>query len=192
LSQEDETNVTWWVGWMALTIAAFFVSVGFWSWFFAKQGGNIQDPGAAARWVFAVFGTWMLALLPLFIVMYQKVDRAYERARARREENQLPGPKAIYIDPAKRMLQDSLAQKLKQWPATIKKGRQAGHLVTAVLKDGRRFENIFVANAREVLGIYGQTDLPFEVSEIADFEAVNLEKIPSFSEENWLRLDGRS
>ena len=118
LSQEDETKVTWWIGWIALTILTFFVSVGFWTWFFSKSGGNIQDPGAAARWVFAVFGTWMLALLPLIVVMYQKVDRAYENARLRREENETkkPRPKAVYIDPEKRKLEESLSRKLRQLP----------------------------------------------------------------------------
>ncbi len=193
LSREDETNVTWWIGWIALTIATFFASVGFWSWYFARNGGSMQDPGAAGRWVFTVFGTWMIALLPLIVVMYQKVDRAYENARLRREagENLRPRPKTVFIDYSKRLLEDSLAKKLKRMPATIKKGRQAGHLVTAVLKDGRKFENVFVANAREVLGIYGQEKLPFEIREIADLEPVPSEKLPAFCEENWLRLDGR-
>lgn len=193
LSREDETNVTWWIGWIALTIATFFTSAGFWTWYFARDGGNIQDPGAAGRWVFAVFGTWMVALLPLFVVMYQKVDRAYENARLRREANetQSPRPKTVFIDYSKRLLEDSLARKLERVPATIKKGRQAGHLVTAVLRDGRKFENVFVANAREVLGIYGHEKLPFEIQEIADLEPTELEKLPAFSEANWLRLDGR-
>lgn len=194
LSSEDETNVTWWIGWIALTIATFFASVGFWTWFFAKSGGNIQDPGASARWVFAVFGTWMVALLPLIVVMYQKVDRAYENARLQREagESQKPRPKTVYLDPLQRVLEERLVVKLKRMPATLKKSGQAGHLVTAVLKDGRKFDNVFVMNGRELLGIYGHDRLPFEAKEIADLEPALLDKIPSFSEENWLRLDGRS
>jgi len=194
LSSEDETNVTWWIGWIALTIATFFASVGFWTWFFAKSGGNIQDPGAAARWVFAVFGTWMVALLPLIVVMYQKVDRAYENARIRREagENQKPRPKTVYLDPLQRVLEERLVGKLKRMPATLKKSGQAGHLVTAVLKDGRKFENVFVMNGRELLGIYGHDRLPFEAKEIADLEPALLDKVPAFSEENWLRLDGKN
>ena len=194
LSREDETNVTWWIGWIALTIATFFASAGFWTWFLAKNGGSIQDPGAAQRWVFSVFGTWMIALLPLIVVMYQKVDRAYENARLRREEkaDQKPKSKTIFIDPSKRILADPLIQKLKKIPATINRGASAGHLVTAVLKDGRKFENVFVANRSEVLGIYGRNNLPFEAKEIVDFEPVNLDQLPFFSEEDWLRLDGRS
>lgn len=196
LSQEDETNVTWWIGWIALTIAAFFASVGFWTWYFSKSGGNIQAPGAAARWVFAVFGTWMIALLPLIVVMYQKVDRAYEKARLRREENEKketarPHAKTVFIDPAKRVLGNFLSNKLKRVPATLKRGRQSGHLVTAILKDGRRFQNVFVVNRSEVLGIYGEDRLPFEAQDVVDLEPADWEKLPAFSEENWLRLDGR-
>lgn len=197
LSRQDETSVTWWIGWIALTIATFFASAGFWTWFFARSGGNIQDPGAAPRWVFAVFGTWMIALVPLIVVMYQKVERAYENARLRREEraaNEIgpPRPKSIYLDPAKRFLEGPLAWKLKKIPPTLKRSGHAGHLVTAILKDGRRFENVFVANRTEVLGIYGYLNLPFEGRDVADVEPADLNKVPIFSEENWLRLDGRS
>ena len=191
LSQEDETSVTWWIGWIALTIATFFVSVGFWTWFFARGGSNIQAPGAAARWVFAVFGTWMIALLPLIVIMYQKVDRAYEKAREKRE-NPPARAKTVYIERSERLLGDPLIQKIKQLPPTLKKGRQSGHLVTAVLRDGRKFENVFIADHSEVLGIYGHQTLPFEIKEIIDLEPVPVENLPVFSEENWLRLDGRN
>jgi uncharacterized membrane protein len=193
LSREDETNVTWWIGWIALTIAAFFASAGFWTWFFAKDGGSIREAGVAHRWVFAVFGTWMIALLPLIVVMYRKVDQAYERARQKREANEGLRPRArtVYVDPAKRVLGTDLAARLGQLPITLKKGGLAGQVVTAVLKDGRKFENVFVMNAREILGIYGRDHFPFEAGEIVDFEAAEVEKIPSFCEENWLRLDGR-
>jgi hypothetical protein len=197
LSREDETNVTWWLGWMALTIATFFASACFWTWYLARGGGNIQDPGAAGRWVFAVFGTWMVALLPLFVVMYQKVDRAYENARVAREAHEAKEsgrhkPKTVFIDPAKRILGAPLIEKLKRMPATIKKGSQAGHLVTAVLKDGRKFENVFVVNRTEILGLYGCDHLPFETKEVVDLEPTPLEKLPAFTESGWLRLDGRN
>lgn len=192
LSQEDETNVTWWIGWIALTLAAFFASAGFWTWFLAKGGKSVQDVDTAKKWVFSVFGTWMAALLPLIIVMYQKVDRAYEKARLQREENETkkPRPRALYLAPEKRRLEEALVRKLKKLPATLKKGRTSGHLVTAVLKDGRRFENVFVANCSEIIGIYGYDDLPFETKEIADLEPVDLDRLLPFTEENWLRLDG--
>ncbi len=196
LSTEDEAGVTWWIGWIALTIATFFAAAGFWTWFFAKEGGRIRDPGAAGRWIFAVFGTWMVALLPLMVVMYQKVERAYEKARIRREEREekeaeRPKARTVFIDPAKRALPDPLVQKLKKIPATLKRGGRTGHLVTAVLRDGRRFENVFISNLTEVLGIYGEDHLPFDAKEVVDLEPAALEKISDFSEKNWLRLDGR-
>ena len=136
----------------------------------------------------------MIALVPLIVVMYQKVDRAYENARRQREqtEGKRPRPKTVWIDPAKRILEEPLKQKLKHLPVTLKSGGQRGHLVTAILKDGRRFSNVFVSNGQEVLGIYGCETLPFEVKEITDLELDNLEKTPAFTEEGWLRLDGRN
>ena len=194
LSTEDETNVTWWIGWIALTIATFFASAGFWTWYLAKNGGNIQDPGAGRQWIFSVFGTWMVALVPLIVVMYQKVDRAYEKAREQREKREAGQlkPKTVYLDPSKRLLGESLANKLKRFPPTLKRGKMAGHLVTATLKDGRKFQNVFVSNSQEILGIYDYNQLPFETGDIADLEPANLETLPSFSEDKWLRLDGRS
>ncbi len=193
LSSQDETNVTWWIGWIALTIATFFASAGFWTWFLAREGKTIHETANARFWVFSVFGTWMVALVPLIVVMYQKVDRAYEMARKRREESEgkQARPKTVFIDYSKRLLDDTLAQKLKKIPATLRRGRERGHLVTAVLKDGRRFSNLFVANHKEVLGIYGHENLPFDVKEIVDVEPTEVEKVAGFNEEGWLRLDGR-
>ena len=194
MSRQDETHVTWWIGWIALTIATFFVSAGFWTWFLARGGKTIHETANARFWIFSVFGTWMIALVPLIVVMYQKVDRAYENARRQREqtEGKRPRPKTVWIDPAKRILEEPLKQKLKHLPVTLKSGGQRGHLVTAILKDGRRFSNVFVSNGQEVLGIYGCETLPFEVKEITDLELDNLEKTPAFTEEGWLRLDGRN
>lgn len=193
---KSKGGFAWWLLWIALTIATFFASAGFWTWFYALGGGSIQDPGAAPRWVFSVFGTWMIALIPLMIVMYQKVDQAYENARLRREEREgkeenRQRPKAVYLDPTKRFLESSLIQKLKKMPPTLKRSGHSGHLVTAILKDGRRFANVFVANQSEVLGIYGYNNLPFEGKDIVDVEPADLDQALFFSEENWLRLDGR-
>lgn len=194
LDRQDETHVVWWIGWIALTIASFFASAGFWTWHLARAGKSIHETANARLWIFSVFGTWMIALLPLIVVMYRKVDRAYENARRQREqtEGKRPRPKTLFIDPALRILEEPLKQKLKRWPATLKSGAERGHLVTAILKDGRRFPNVFVVNGREVLGIYGCEALPFEVKEIADLELNDLEKVPAFTESGWLRLDGRN
>ncbi|MBI2167793.1 MAG: hypothetical protein HYU34_06125 [Candidatus Omnitrophica bacterium] len=194
MSRQDETHVTWWIGWIALTIAAFFASAGFWTWFLAREGKTIHETANARFWIFSVFGTWMIALVPLIVVMYQKVDRAYENARRRREENenQTPRSRTVYVDPAKRVLADPLVRVLKKIPPTIKKGPLAGHLVTVTLRDGRRFPNVFVAGGREILGIYGCVEFPFEAKDVLNLEPADLDRLPEFKEESWLRLDGRN
>src|SRR3990167_5619830 len=80
-----EYPVLWWVGWIVLTIASFFVSCYFWTGFIAKHVGPMDQNGVPILWVAAVFGSWMVLLVPLIIVMYNKVDRSYEDARMHRE-----------------------------------------------------------------------------------------------------------
>ena len=80
-----ENPVLWWVGWIVLTILSFFVSCYFWTGFIAKHVGSMEKPGVPIFWVATVFGSWMALLVPLIIVMYNKVDRTYEEARNKRE-----------------------------------------------------------------------------------------------------------
>ena len=194
LSEQDENNVTWWIGWMALTIATFFIAAGFWTWFFARGGGSIKDPGATGRWVFAVFGTWLIALVPLIITMYKKVDRAYEKAQKKKEmqaAGKQSNARSIQVTYEKRALNPTLTEKLKDVPATLKRGALSGHLMAATLKDGRKFDHVYIANGKELLGVYGESELSFAASEIEDLQPVDLDKVPAFTEENWLRLDGK-
>ena len=187
---KKDQGVVWWVGWITLTILSFFASSYFWTGFIAKHFGDMHKAGAPALWVTAVFGTWMLFLVPLIIVMYNKVDKAYEDARITRETAAFQKTKSefkirsILIEESKRLLKPALSQKLKQLPEIIKKG----HLVTAILKDGRRIENVFVMAKREVLGLYDQESLSFEIGDIVDFEPAA--EIPDFKAGKWLRLDG--
>ena len=85
MNASKEHPVLWWIGWIALTIVAFFIPCYAWTKFFAMHAGTMDKPGMPALWVTAVFGTWMIFLVPLIIVMYNKVDRAYEDARNARE-----------------------------------------------------------------------------------------------------------
>lgn len=186
------TTVLWWIGWILLTIISFFVSCYFWTGFIASHVGAMDKPGAPVLWVTAVFGSWMVLLVPLIILMYHKVDKAYEDARIERETAALGKAKAVFkvrsllIEPGKRTLDKTVSEKLKRTPPTIKKG----HLVTAVLKDGRKIENVFILNRNEVLGLYDRDSLDFEAKEIVDIEAADLDKLPDFKSEKWLRLDG--
>lgn len=190
--KDDARTVFWWIGWILLTIVSFFISCYFWTGFIAKNVGSIDKPGVPILWVTAVFGSWMVLLVPLIILMYSKVDKAYEDARIARETESsrkaklTSGIKSIFVEPEKRILREELSRKLKEFPETLKKA----HLVTAVLKDGRKIENVFVVNRKEVLGIYDSDALGFEMNDIADLELTDLDKLPDFKPEKWLRLDG--
>ncbi|MBI4352352.1 MAG: hypothetical protein HY593_00350 [Candidatus Omnitrophica bacterium] len=184
--------VLWWVGWIVLTLLSFFVSCYFWTGFIAKHVGTMTKPGAPVLWVAAVFGTWLLFLLPLIIVMYRKVDKAYEDARMAREKalGEKKGERreyrSVFVERSKRILNGELIRKLKKFPETVRRG----HLVTVILRDGRRVEHVFVRDKKEVTGIYGARDLSFQMDDILDVELVGAAEWPSFQSEEWLRLDG--
>ncbi len=192
MAQKKDSTVLWWIGWIILTIVSFFVSAYFWTHFIAKHVGPISQPGVPVLWVATVFGGWMVLLIPLIIVMYNKVDRAYEDARISRENIAFDKAKAEFkvrsenIDPEKRLLSKALKNKLKIIPPAVKRG----HLVTAILKDGRKIPHVFVLKGEDVLGIYGAQRLDFDIQSIVDFEASDLDHLPEFKTEEWLRLDG--
>lgn len=178
-------TIFWWILWIVLTIGSFFVAAAFWTPIIAQKFGSVRETKASIYWVVSVFGSWMILLVPLIVFMYSKVDKAYEDARIRREQNALRF-RSINIDQSKRMLPSGLCRSLQNSPETI----QGGHLVTALLKDGRRIPNVFIANRSEVLGVYDVHEMPFEISEIQSLELIDLEKIPAFLTTSWLRLDG--
>ncbi|MBI4358028.1 MAG: hypothetical protein HY584_01890 [Candidatus Omnitrophica bacterium] len=205
MDKQDESTVTWWLIWISLTIGSFFVAVWFWTPFIAKHFGSIKNPTSSLLWIIAVFGSWLVALIPLMVLMYWKVDKAYEDARIRREMRtqkfsaegrirlQSGGKdpvtvKAIFIEEAKRRVSKAIAQKLKKIPQSIK----GGHLGTAILKDGRRIENVFIARGKELLGVYDQEQLTFEAQDIVNFELSDLTHPPDFTQKIWLRVDGNS
>lgn len=194
---KKQNTVLWWVGWILLTIGSFFVACWFWTWFIAAHVGSVKSERVTILWVAAVFGTWMVFLLPLIILMYNKVDKAYEDARIKREAMEIKRKEAEGravsssvrfqpVEASRRILAEALRKKVRKFPDTIK----GGHLVTVILKDGRRFEHVFIAGKKEVLGIYGAEQLPFDIQEITDLEPSDLDHMPVFKPELWLRLDG--
>lgn len=191
-SGKKDSTVLWWIGWIVLTIVTFFVSCYFWTGFIAQRVGAMDKPGVPLLWVGAVFGTWMVLLVPLIVVMYNKVDKAYEDARMVKESTALHkaktdfGVKFASVEESARLLPKYLRDKLKKVPATISKG----HLVTAILKNGSRVENVFILNKKEVLGVYGLDRLNFDLKDISDLEPADLDRLPDFRTESWLRLDG--
>ncbi|MCG3176013.1 MAG: hypothetical protein MOGMAGMI_00951 [Candidatus Omnitrophica bacterium] len=184
--------ITWWVGWIAVTIVSFFVSCWFWTGHLARHYGTMDKPGAPLVWVVAVFGTWMILLVPLIVIMYAKVDKAYEDARIGREGDayekvrRAMGVRCLDIPQRSRVLAEPLRRKLKQWPETVRKG----HLVHLILRDGRRVEHAFVLERREVLGVYDLSDRTFDPSAITDIEPIPQDRIPDFNSARWVRLDG--
>ncbi len=190
--KKNENTVLWWLGWITLTIFSFFVSCHFWTGFIARHVGSMDKTSAPILWVAAVFGSWIVFLVPLIIVMYAKVDKAYEDARIRRETTALNkaktewGVKSILVPESERLLSKALTNKLKKIPESIRHG----HLVTVTLKGGKKIENVFVMGKRDVLGIYDVDKMPFAVKDIEDIRPADLDKLPVFEAEKWLRLDG--
>lgn len=192
MKKNDSSTVGWWLGWITLTILTFFVSCYFWTGFIARHAGNMDKPGVPVLWLTAVFGGWLILLVPLIILMYNKVDKAYEDARITREASQFENAKqkfkiqSIRIENSQRLLKKELTAKLKKIPETIKRG----HLVTATLSNGQKIENVFILDKKDVLGVYGVKSLSFNIQDIAEVEPVAGDHIPDFKAEEWLRLDG--
>lgn len=178
--------VFWWVVWITLTILAFFAASAFWTPFIANNFGSVRENRYAAIWVAAVFGTWMVFLVPMIVLMYQKVDKAYEDARLRREKNAARF-KSILVNRSERLLPARLTEKIKTWPETI----PGGHLVRVTLKNGTEASLAFVAEGGEILGLYDKSSFDLKVHEIEEIEPADNQPLPSlFAPANWLRLDG--
>lgn len=190
--KQGDHTVLWWIGWIALTILSFFVSYAFWTPFIAKHVGAMDNPAMPIIWVSAVFGSWMVLLVPLIIVMYNKVDRAYEDGRNRREsigqEKMFlaSGVKSVLIPEAERLLEESLVKKIKKMPQTIKRG----HLVSVLLKNDKKIDHVFVLDKNELMGVYGYSQAPFCAKDIVDVLPADLDHLPAFETDQWLRFDG--
>ncbi len=190
--KKEVSSVWWWISWITLTIASFFVSCYFWTGFIARHAGSMDKPGVPILWVTAVFGSWMVLLVPLIIIMYNKVDKAYEDARIARETTQFQKAKegfkirSVLIEASERILKKELTAKLKKYPDTIRRG----HLVTATLSNGQKIPHVFILDKKDVLGVYGLDQMTFKIQDIVDVDPVQMDQIPGFKTEEWLRLDG--
>lgn len=182
-----DKSVLWWVLWITTTILSFFAASAFWTPFIASRFGSVRETGNAIIWIAAVFGTWMVILVPLIVVMYAKVDKAYEDARIRRE-NAAAQYRSFTLEKKLRTLPDRLQKELRSVPETL----HGGHLTNARLKDGRTVTNLFIAGGEEILGIYDQSEMSFQPEDIVALEPVDMSKPPCFVPAKWLRLDGVS
>jgi len=62
------------------------------------------------------------------------------------------------------ILPQHLQEKVKKFP----KHGYADKLVTVILKDGREYHNVMIVWSKEVIGVMGYGDLPFDVSDVID------------------------
>ena len=177
-------TILWWVAWITLTIVSFFLAAAFWTPLIAHHWGSVRGSRNAIIWVIAVFGTWMIFLVPLIIMMYQKVDKVYEDARIRREDN-ANRFRSILIPEEKRRIPAHLSQKLATFAPTV----NGGHLVNVTLQNGSQIPSVFISECREVLGVYNARELTFEPKDIRDLELVDMNTPPNFLTTSWLRLD---
>jgi hypothetical protein len=178
-------TILWWLVWITLTILTFFAAAALWTPLVAKHFGSIRETRASAIWIIAVFGTWMVFLVPLIVVMYQRVDKVYEDSRIRRE-NAARRYKSIFVEPGKRKLPKGASSTLKSLAPLL----EGGHLVHLTLKDGRKIPNVFVSAQEEILGIYDVQEFAFEGRDVASLEPVDFKTSPVFMTQSWLRLDG--
>lgn len=191
-SKKSNQSVLWWIGWIMLTILTFFAAGYFWTGFISAHVGGMDQKGVPLLWVACVFGTWMILLVPLIVLMYNKVDRAYEEARIHHEmisdgaRRAVSGVKFISIPEPERLLNKDLVNKIKKMPWTIKRG----HLVTVTLKNSQHVDNVFVLDRQEVVGVYGYENAPFRIVDIVDVRIPASDSLPNFETDKWLRFDG--
>ncbi|MBP9864928.1 MAG: hypothetical protein KBC91_00850 [Candidatus Omnitrophica bacterium] len=178
-------TILWWVAWITLTIVSFFAAAAFWTPLIAHYLGSVRESRNAIIWITAVFGTWMIFLVPLIVFMYQKVDKAYEDARIRREQN-ANRFRSILVPEEKRRVPSHVSQKLAAYPPTV----NGGHLVNITLQNGSQVPNVFISECREMLGVYNARELTFEAKDIRDIDLVDMNNPPAFLTTSWLRLDG--
>jgi len=173
----------WFLG-MGLYIGWLIVSSFFWSFLLRSQIHTTTALGLDRHWAKAVIGSWLVALIPFLIFMYRQADKIFKNALER--QTATPRYRSIFVEPSKRLLPSSLADKLKNKKPVLR----GGHVVEVLLKDGRRVPHVFILNSREILGVYDRMDLGFDVEEVLDLEPTALDRLPAYEEPKWLRLDG--
>lgn len=181
LNDDQEKAVSSWFFGMALFIGLLVASA--LSWSMGLQS-RIHSQGIDPLWGKAVFGSWLAALLPLLVFFYRQADNLFKEA----EKNQRgPSHRSVYVERSRRLLPEALADKLKAFPSTL----HGGYLVSALLKNGQRVDNIFILNANEIAGIYNRNELNFSAADIVEIEKIDPANLPAYEESKWLRLDGR-
>jgi len=186
LNEDQERSVNaWWTA-MAIFTGLLFLSALFWSLVFKSR---IAAPhgGFDPLWAKAVAASGLALTLPFLVLMYRRADQIFKMAAIRQGAG---GQRfrTTFVEKSKRTLPAGLSEKLRAFPESIKKG----HVVTLILKDGRRIPNCFISDRTEILGVYDRLLLDVDPAEITDLEPASAQALPVFEEEKWLRLDGRA
>ena len=187
LNEDQEKAIDAWLFGMGIFIGLLIISEFFWSFWFLRGSRPTSSGGFDPRWIRAVFGTWLFLTLPFLVLMYRRADKIFKTAVARQTQAG-PSFRTHFVEKSRRMLPETIAAKLRGVPPTL----EQGHVVTAVLKDGREVPHLFVLNANEILGVYDRTELGFDASDIVGVKPVDADQLPGYEESKWLRLDGRA
>jgi len=179
LNDDQERAVDAWLWGMSVFIGLLVLSALLWS---LRLRAAIAPPGMQGVWAKAVFGSWLVILIPFLVLMYRKADAIFTRAVAR--QTYQPKYRTHFVDRPKRLLPAGLAARLRSIPPVLPNG----HVVTLVLKDGRRIPHVFVSRG-EVLGVYGRPHPDFDAPDAVDLQPMSAKDLPAYEEEKWLRFD---
>ena len=186
LNDDQEKAVDAWLAGMGIFIGLLIASSFLWSVVLKERILAHPSGSFDPLWVKAVFGSWLFILIPFLILMYRKADQIFKNAVDR--QTYVPRFRSAYFEQSKRLLPEAIADKVKAIPPTLR----GGHVVTAVLRDGRRIPHVFVVNTQEIIGLYDKTSLDFDAKDVVDIEKIDPSDLPAYDETRWIRLDGKS
>lgn len=185
LNADQEDAVDAWLGTMGLFVGfCVAISLG-WSLILKERVMTAHSEGLDKVWFKAVLGSWLTLMIPFLIFMYRKADAIFKTAVAHQTGTH-EKPKMVFRERDRRLLPDQIAVRLKNLPETLPQG----HVVTVILRDGRRIQNVFILNSSEILGVYNHSGLDFESRDILDIECTSSDQLPVYEESKWLRFEG--
>ena len=182
LNTDQEKSVDAWFLGTSVFLGLLIASAFFWDLYF-KSRLFPDSPGLDPSWAKAVFGTWLVLLIPLGILMYREADKIFRQAVDRQTYE--PSFRSCWIESEKRRLPEKIASKIQPFKTTL----PGGHVVKLHLKNGEVLPNVFILNGREVAGIYGYRSTHFDASEIEDVEITPLDQLPAYDESQWVRFN---
>ena len=185
LNCDQEKSLSAWLIGMNLIVGLLILSSVTWNWIYRAEVLSVRS-GFYGGWLKAVFGSWLFSVMPVLIWMYRKADTIFKDA-VERQLTQSPKFRSDFVEKSQRSIPSEISQKIKNVPETLPRG----HVVHLILKDGRKVPHVFILDAKEILGLYDQTQMDFKASDIADALPVRDPDMAQYDESKWLRLDAR-